>query len=399
MVSDSGYTISECCLAKGGMELVKSKIKKVKRRCLMMTNEKHSGGLVSIDQHILEQQHGHPEATGELNAILASICLATKIIASQVRSAGLSDVLGDAGGGENVQGEIVQKLDLIANQALIRTLGYRHNVAIIASEEDNEPRVLQDTSGKGKYIVMFDPLDGSSNIDCNVPVGTIFTILERPSWAKKIDDAVLQPGVQQVASGYVIYGSSTVLVYTTSGGGVHMFTLDPNCGEFMLSKENLQMPSLTTQYSVNEAYLHTFPEEYKQYLDWAKDQNGGSCSMRYVGSLVSDFHRILLKGGVFLYPPTTKQPGGKLRLMYEANPLAMIAEHAGGLAIAGKDRRILEEKPTSIHCRVPLVIGGKENVEQVLSFLETGRAPSEATSESGGDAGGAEERLEPQKSS
>ncbi len=346
----------------------------------------HDGGLVSIDQHILERQHEHHDATGELSSILASICLATKMIASQVRSAGLTDVLGKADTGENVQGEIVQKLDLIANEALIRTLGYRHDVGIIASEEDNDPRVLQDAGGKGKYIVMFDPLDGSSNIDCNVPVGTIFTILERPRWAKQIDAAVLQPGVQQVVSGYVVYGSSTVLVYTTSGGGVHMFTLDPGCGEYMLVKENLQIPTHVPQYSVNEAYVHTFPKEYQDYLKWAKDQEGGSCSMRYVGSLVSDFHRILLKGGVFLYPPTAQQAGGKLRLMYEANPLAMIAEHAGGMAVSGAGRRVMEEKPDSIHCRVPLVIGGKGNVEEVLNFLEGKGAPVKAAKKETGAA-------------
>ena len=342
---------------------------------------KPNSGLISIDQHILERQHEHPDATGELSAILASICLATKMIASQVRCAGLTDVLGVAGTGENVQGEIVQKLDLIANEALIRTLGYRHDVGIIASEEDNDPRVLQEGGGKGKYIVMFDPLDGSSNIDCNVPVGTIFTILERPAWAKQVDAAVLQPGMQQVAAGYVVYGSSTVLVYTTSGGGVHMFTLDPSCGEYMLVQEDLKMPSCVPQYSVNEAYVHTFPQEYQDYLKWAKDQDGGGCSMRYVGSLVSDFHRILLKGGVFLYPPTAKQPGGKLRLMYEANPLAMIAEQAGGMAISGVDRRVMDEKPDSIHCRVPLVIGGKGNVEEVLSFLEGKGAPGKGAEE------------------
>jgi fructose-1,6-bisphosphatase I len=328
------------------------------------------GGIITVQQHILATQHEHPTATGEFSWLLSGITFATKIIASYVRRAGLVDVWGEAGDeGEqtNVQGEIVQKLDMIANDALKRSLGYKRNVGIVASEEDDEPRVLQDGGKTGKYVVMFDPLDGSSNIDANVPVGTIFTILERPTWEKEIGQAVLQPGLQQIASGYVVYGSSTVLVYTT-GHGVHMFTLDPQYGAYLLTREDIRMPEHVNQYSCNEAYRHQFPEEYQRYLEWAKDQEGGNCSLRYIGSLVADFHRILLKGGVFLYPPTVKNPEGKLRLMYEANPLAFIAEQAGGAASSGSER-IMQIQPKNLHERTPLVIGGKGNVEEIEQFI------------------------------
>lgn len=326
------------------------------------------GGVVTVQQHIIETQSQHPTASGEFSWLLSGITFAAKVIASYVRRAGLIDVWGEAGDAEeNVQGEIVQKLDLIANDALKRSLGYRHSCGIIASEEDDEPRMLKELDKDAKYVVMFDPLDGSSNIDANVPVGTIFTVFERPAWQKNTNDAVLQPGTQQIAAGYVVYGSSTALVYTT-GHGVHMFTLDPQYGAFLLTRENIQMPSHVNQYSCNEAYRNTFPKPYQDYLEYAKDQDGGQCSLRYIGSLVADFHRILLKGGVFLYPPTNDKPEGKLRLMYEANPLAFIAEQAGGLATDG-ERRILEKQPDSIHARTPLVIGGKGNVEEVTAFV------------------------------
>ena len=316
----------------------------------------------------MQAQTDHPTASGEFSWLLSGITMATKIIASYVRRAGLIDVWGDAGGAENVQGEIVHKLDLIANDALLRSLGFRGNVGIVASEEDDEPRVLQEFGSRGRYIVLTDPLDGSSNIDANVSVGTIFSILERPDGESSVDQAVLQPGTRQLAAGYVVYGSSTVMVYTT-GHGVHMFTLDPQFGTYLLTREDIRMPESVNQYSCNEAYTHTFPQGYRDYLNWAKDQDGGSCSMRYIGSLVADFHRILLKGGVFLYPPTAQQPGGKLRLMYEANPLAFVAEQAGGAASDGSGR-ILERVPTALHARTPLIIGGSKNVERVLGFLD-----------------------------
>ena len=326
------------------------------------------GGIITVQQHIMQGQSHHPTASGEFSWLLSGITLATKIIASYVRRAGLIDVWGDAGGGENVQGEVVQKLDLIANDALLRSLGFRGNVGIVASEEDDEPRVLKEFGAQGRYIVLVDPLDGSSNIDANVSVGTIFSVLERSDWHASVGETVLQPGTRQLAAGYVVYGSSTVMVYTT-GNGVHMFTLDPQFGAYLLTRENIRMPEDVNQYSCNEAYAHTFPQGYRDYLTWAKDRDGGSCSMRYIGSLVADFHRILLKGGVFLYPPTGRQPGGKLRLMYEANPLAFVAEQAGGAASDGGGR-ILDRIPVSLHARTPLIIGGRKNVEQVVGFVD-----------------------------
>ncbi|MCX5658273.1 MAG: class 1 fructose-bisphosphatase [Planctomycetota bacterium] len=325
------------------------------------------GGFVTVQQHIIDEQEDNSIAhSGEFSWLLSAITLSTKIIASYVRRAGLVDVLGEAGS-VNIQGETVQKLDLIANDTLKRTLGYRGNVGVIASEEDDEAKVIADPS-KGKYIVMFDPLDGSSNIDANVPVGTIFTVMQRQEGETHVDQSVLQPGHKQLAAGYVVYGSSTTLVYTT-GQGVHMFTLDPQFGAYLLVRENLRIPEHVNQYSCNEAYLHTFPKGYQSYLEWAKDQEGGNCSMRYIGSLVADFHRILLKGGVFLYPPTQKNPEGKLRLLYEANPLAFIAEQAGGGASDGVGR-VLDRQPSALHERTPLIIGGKQNVEEVLGFVK-----------------------------
>ena len=321
-------------------------------------------GIVTVQQHIIEAQREHPTATGEFSWLLSAITLSTKIISSYVRRAGLLNVLG-AEGSENVQGEVVQRLDRIANDTLKHTLGYRGNVGIVASEEDDEPVIIQEPGTGGKYIVMFDPLDGSSNIDANVAVGTIFTVFKNPDGGDTAR-AVLQSGAQQIAAGYVVYGSGTVLVYTT-GDGVHMFTLDPTIGAYVLTRENIRIPERNNQYAVNEAYAETFPDSYREYLDWAKSGNG--YSMRYIGSLVADFHRILLKGGVFMYPPTTKNPEGKLRLMYECNPLAFIVEQAGGAATDGRGR-ILEREPHSLHCRTPLIIGSRGNVDDVMRFVK-----------------------------
>lgn len=328
---------------------------------------KRDGHFVTFGQHIQEQQQHFPNASGQFSWLLSGITLATKMIASYVRRAGLIDVWGDEGS-TNVQGEEVKKLDIIANDALKRTLGYRGNVGIIASEEDDEPRVLQEVQEEDSYIIMFDPLDGSSNIDVNVSVGTIFTIFRNPPEIQGAARSVLQPGSAQVASGYVLYGSSTVLVYTC-GHGVHQFTLDPQFGAYLLTRENMKMPEHAGTYSVNEAYLHSFPEPYQRYLHWSKHPEGGGYSSRYVGSLVADFHRILVKGGIFMYPPTTKQPGGKLRLMYECNPLAFIAEQAGGSAIGAGGKRILDLMPKDVHDRTPLVIGSSRNVEEAMRFI------------------------------
>jgi len=326
-------------------------------------------GITTIGQHIIEGQRAHPTATGEFSWLLSGITLATKIIESKVRRAGLVDVLGSAGT-INVQGEEVQKLDKVSNDAIISCLGYRGNVGIVASEEDDEPIVIKEAGPAARYIVLFDPLDGSSNIDVNATIGTIFSILQRREDIKQSDGPtpqVLQPGVNQVAAGYVVYGSSTVMAYTT-GNGVHMFTLDPEIGAYVLTRENVCMPEAGKFYSVNEAYKANFPEGIQRYLDWAKTDEAGRYSLRYIGSLVADFHRTLLRGGVFLYPPTKKDPGGKLRLMYEANPLSFLAEQAGGAATDGK-QRILEKQPTALHQRTPLIIGSKAEVDQVMRFL------------------------------
>ena len=267
----------------------------------------------------------------------------------------------------------VQKLDMIANETIHRCLGYHDNVGIMVSEEDDNPRILkqwQNARGRAKYIVLFDPVDGSTNVDVNVSIGTIFSILQA---RKDVDpgefmDHILQPGYKQVGAGYVIYSSSTVMAYTT-GDGVHMFTLDPSIGAYRLTRENVSMPTSGKTYSINEAYRAQFPGGIQEYLDWVKTDEAGGYGLRYIGSLVADFHRTLLRGGVFLYPPTKKAPGGKLRLLYEANPLAFIAEEAGGAATDGK-QRILSKVPTTLHERTPLIIGSKGEVERVSSFWQ-----------------------------
>ena len=321
--------------------------------------------IVTIEQHILQRQREHPLATGEFSWLLSGITLATKIIESYVRRAGIIDVLGETGD-TNVQGEIVQKLDVLANDVILRSLGYRGNVGIMASEEDDEPHIIKEAEKGAKYIVLFDPLDGSSNIDVNISVGTIFSILERKPGVDRneVMAHILQPGYQQVAAGYVVYSSSTVMAYTT-GDGVHMFTLDPLFGAYVLTREDVKMPTAGKTYSVNEAYLHSFPEGVQKYLNYVKSE---SYSLRYIGSLVADFHRTLLRGGVFLYPPTKKTPQGKLRLLYEANPLAFLAEQAGGAATDGQ-QRIMDKQPKALHERTPLVLGSKHEVDRVMTFL------------------------------
>jgi fructose-1,6-bisphosphatase I len=327
--------------------------------------------LLTAQQHILEQQRRHhPHASGEFSWLLSGITLAAKIIADQVRRAGLNDLLG-AIGRTNVQGESVQKLDVLANQALLFCLGNRGNVAVMASEENAEPVVVQRDRAQGRYVVVFDPLDGSSNIDVNVSVGTIFSILRRdpdPDGTRDPLADVLQPGHRQLAAGYVVYGSSTMLVYS-AGHGVHGFTLDPSIGAFVISHENLTMPPRGSVYSVNEANADGFPEGYRRFLAHLRSGEAGrTYSSRYIGSLVADFHRTLLTGGVFLYPPTKQYPQGKLRLMYEANPIAFLARQAGGLATDGTGD-ILELTPTSLHQRTPLLVGSREEVETLMGML------------------------------
>jgi fructose-1,6-bisphosphatase I len=336
-------------------------------------------GLITVQQHIIANQRRHSEATGEFSFLLSGITIATKVLASRVRRAGLVDVFG-ATGHTNVQGEAVQKLDRMANDLLMHCIGYRRSVGVLASEEVEGPVELTETGRSGKYIVLFDPLDGSSNIDVNIPTGTIFSILHRPErgeWggASDVNSEILQQGAKQVAAGYVLYSSATSLVYTT-GNGVHSFVLDPEIGAFVLVAERLKVPERKKVYSVNEANSGTFPQEVRDYLDWTKTESAGYSS-RYVGSFVADFHRILMQGGLFLYPPTAKALNGKLRLMYEANPMAFLIEQAGGLAIDGP-HRILDKTPKTLHERTPLYIGSRQEVEILQGFLAGKGAPTPA---------------------
>ena len=323
--------------------------------------------ITTIQSHILEQQRRSGEASGTFSWMLSGITLATKMIAAEIRKAGLIDVYG-AAGATNVQGEAQQKLDVFANEAMLHCLGLRDSVAALISEENDEPVTFDRSGDRGKYIIVFDPLDGSSNIDVNVNVGTIFSIFRRPA-GTSVEDALLQPGLQQIAAGYVVYGPSTIFVYTT-GDGVYGFTLDPAIGAYVLSFDNMKMPEQGQYYSVNEANYDQFPATYQRYLTELRSGglNGQAYSSRYIGSLVADFHRTLLKGGVFLYPPTEKQPKGKLRLLYEANPLAWIAEQAGGKAIAGTGR-VLEIQAKTIHDRTSLAVGSRVEVERLQQIL------------------------------
>jgi fructose-1,6-bisphosphatase I len=325
--------------------------------------------ITTVEQHLLKQQRSVSDATGTFSWLLNGITLATKMVEAKIRMGALSDSLG-AYGAVNVQGENQQKLDVFANEALLHTLGLRDSVAALVSEEDELPMMMNLDPERGKYIVIFDPLDGSSNIDVNVNVGTIFSIHKRViSDRDDIEESILQPGYKQVAAGYVVYGPSTVLVYT-AGHGVHGFTLDPTIGAYVLSNESMRMPDQGPYYSTNDANADTWPPVYREYLAMLRrgELGGKPYSARYIGSLVADFHRTLLKGGVFLYPPSTKSKKGKLRLMYEANPLAFIAEQAGGMAVNGPTR-IMDLQPGHIHERTPFIVGSKNEVVALQKML------------------------------
>lgn len=329
--------------------------------------------VVTIERYIIEQERLFPEATGELSGLLYDLALAAKMIANKVRSAGLADILG-ATTHQNVQGEVQQKLDVIANDIVIKAVDHSGRLCAMASEE--EPDIIQIPEGFrcGKYCLLFDPLDGSSNIDVNVPVGTIFSVVKKITSGMRGEmEDMLQPGAQQVAAGYVIYGSSTMLVYTT-GRGAHGFTLDPSIGEFLLSHPNIQIPERGRYLSVNDSYEQIWDDETRALMRRYRGLDGEREAMnaRYVGSLVADFHRNLLGGGLFAYPANSKSPNGKLRLLYEANPLAFIVEQAGGLATDG-NQRILDIQPTGLHQRTPLFIGSKSDVllaQQMLARPE-----------------------------
>jgi fructose-1,6-bisphosphatase I len=328
----------------------------------------HNVGVVTIQQHILLEQQRFPHATGEFSFLMSGITLACKQIQAQVRRAGLAEILGE-NQTANVQGEVQQKLDVYANNVLIRSLSTRPSIGVLASEENEHPIALSHPSETAKYAVIFDPLDGSSNIDVNVSVGTTFSIFRRPEHGGEDPTAwLLQPGSRQIAAGYVLYGSSTMMVYS-AGNGVHGFTLDPAIGAFILSHENIRMPKQGKYYSVNEAYRDNFPQPYLTFLERMRlGELGRPYASRYIGSMVSDVHRTLLRGGVFMYPPTRDFSQGKLRLLYEANPVAFLVEQAGGQATSGS-RRILDIVPESIHQRTPLVVGSKVEMDEFSRCL------------------------------
>jgi fructose-1,6-bisphosphatase I len=324
--------------------------------------------IVTLDEFIIRSEKDFEFATGELTGLLRDIGVAAKIVNREVNKAGLVNITG-ASDGSNTHGEVQQKLDLFANEKLIECLNNSGEVCAIASEENDEIVQLPlMSSKKPHYVVMFDPLDGSSNIDVNVSVGTIFAIYRRitePGTEATKED-FLQPGTKQVASGYVLYGTSTILVYTT-GKGVNGFTLDPSIGEFCLSHRNMRIPMAGQFYSVNQGYYSKFDLEMRRYIDHCSDQNYG---LRYIGSMVSDIHRILIQGGIFLYPSTRKFPKGKLRLLYECNPLSMLVEQAGGKAINTQLKRILEMEPNELHQRSTIAIGSPALVDELKAFIE-----------------------------
>lgn len=333
--------------------------------------ESELGEFKTIEQFIIEQQRRFPHSTGGFSRLLRDISVAAKIINRDMRRAGLVDIYGDTGE-VNVQGETQQKMDALAHTELVRALRRGGECCLIGSEEHAEAIPLQFAHGEdGKYIVLLDPLDGSSNIDVNVSVGTIFSVYRlREDVRQPTPEAALQPGSRQVAAGYVVYGSSTMLVYTT-GDGVNGFTLDPSIGEFLLSHPKIRTPRRGNVYSINEGFYNSWEPGLKEFIKWMQEEDAGSArpyKTRYIGSFVSDFHRNLIKGGIYMYPATSDNPNGKLRLMYEANPMAMIVEQAGGRASDGR-YRILDKIPGALHERTPLYIGSAENVKMAEAFL------------------------------
>ena len=329
-------------------------------------------GLQTLGEFIIDKQEDFKYTTGELSRLLSSIRLASKIVNREVNKAGIADIIGRAGN-TNVQGEEQQKLDVLANEIFITALSNREVVCGIASEENDD--FIEIKSGENgylsKYVVLIDPLDGSSNIDVNVSVGTIFSIYRRvtePGTLVKLED-FLQKGENQVAAGYIVYGSSTMIVYTT-GHGVNGFTLDPSLGTYYLSHPNIKFPRTGKIYSINEGNYIKFPQGVKNYIKYCQEEeNDRPYTSRYIGSLVSDFHRNMIKGGIYIYPSTSQSPKGKLRLLYECNPIAFIAEQAGGKASDGFNR-ILEIEPKELHQRVPFFCGSIEMVEKAEEFMK-----------------------------
>lgn len=326
---------------------------------------------MTLHRHILEGEKMHPEATGELSALLSQLGLAAKVISLEVNKAGLVDIIGFTGD-SNVHGEEVKKLDIYAHEILIKAMDHGGHFCVMASEEEEDIIHIPKKHKIGKYVLLFDPLDGSSNIDANISIGTIFTIYKRitPDGEPGTLEDCLQEGYKQVAAGYIIYGSSTMLVYT-AGHGVYGFTLDPAFGEFLLSHDNIKIPANGRIYSLNEGnylYWHQGLKNYIKHLQ-SNMYKGKPFQARYIGSMVADIHRTLLYGGIFIYPSDKRNDHGKLRLMYECNPMAFIVEAAGGRATNG-NQRILDLKPESLHQRTPIYIGSPEDVLLVEKFLE-----------------------------
>ena len=331
--------------------------------------------LTTLNEFIMKKQADFPGASGELSRLLNDIAVAAKIVTRDVRRAGLVDNILGAQGEVNVQGEQQQKLDVVADNQFIKMFELGGEVCGIGSEEnDNYMAFQSEMSKNGKYVVLFDPLDGSSNIDVNVSIGTIFSIYHRisPVGTEATLEDMLQPGDKQVAGGYVLYGSSTMLVYTT-GNGVNGFTLDPSIGEFCLSHPNMKTPETGRIYSMNEGNIGVCHPGYRKYTEYCQEEDastGRPYSGRYIGSLVADFHRNLIKGGIYFYPTTPAAPKGRLRLLYECNPLAFVIEQAGGLATDGT-QRILSIQPTELHQRVGFIVGSKQMVEKLQECLDT----------------------------
>ncbi|WP_370980868.1 class 1 fructose-bisphosphatase [Agaribacterium sp. ZY112] len=341
--------------------------------------------LITLGEFVIQQQHKHAAATGDLSQIFGAIRLASKLVHREINKAGIADITG-AAGLENIQGEQQQKLDVYANEKFKAALAARGLVCGIASEEEEHFVEFDHELNKGsKYVVLIDPVDGSSNIDVNVAVGTIFSIYKRKSAADgpvELDD-FLQPGTEQVAAGYVIFGTSTMLVYTT-GDGVNGFTFDPSIGVFYLSHPDMQAPESGNIYSVNEGnYIH-FHDGVKRYIKYCQEYDPATnrpYTSRYIGSLVADFHRNLLKGGIYFYPSYANNPNGKLRLLYECNPIAWLAEQAGGRATDGNGTRILDIKPTELHQRTPFFVGSVSMMDDVERFMVQERARLERMAE------------------
>lgn len=326
----------------------------------------------TLGEFIIEKAKDFPHATGELSALLSSISLAAKVVNREINRAGLVDITGSAGA-ENVQGEVQQKLDIYANEKFKSALKSRNQVCGIASEEEEQVVAFEeDLNRNAKYVVLIDPLDGSSNIDVNASVGTIFSIYKRvsPVGSLPSDEDFLQPGNKQVAAGYIIYGSSTVLAYTT-GAGVNCFTYDPSIGTFCLSHADVRIPQDGTIYSVNEGNYINFPQGVKNYLKFCQElvpEDSRPYTSRYIGSLIADIHRNLLKGGIYLYPSTYDKKEGKLRLLYECNPMAFLVEQAGGIATDGT-QRILDIAPTELHQRTPFYAGSSKMMQKLTEML------------------------------